>query len=173
MNENFLLKKYYDMTFIYSVLNDLSFNFYSNIYNISLLPTILGSSVLTILNSSNINDDKLKIINITINGLNAVILALVNSYKINDRITTFKNLKIKFTKLNHQIESIINSNNENVDITAIITEYDRLTDEVIFQFPSHIKNKIIRKYGGSRKLPNSLDVELSITTSNSQIVNIV
>jgi hypothetical protein len=169
MTDNILLKNYYDMTFIYSVLSDLSFNFYSNIYNISLLPTILGSSILTILNSSNINDDYLKIINITINGLNTVVLALVNSYKINERISTFKNMKTKFTKLNHQLESLINSNNKDNDINVIITEYDRLTDELIFQFPNHIKKKVIKKYGGSRKLPNSLDVELNI----SQIVNII
>ena len=169
MADNILLKNYYDMSFIYSVLSDLTFNFYSNIYNISLLPTILGSSILTILNSSNINDDYLKIINITINGLNTVVLALVNSYKINDRISTFKTLKTKFTKLNHQLEGIINSNNKDIDINPIITEYDRLIDELIFQFPSHIKKKVIKKYGGSRKLPNSLDVELNI----SQIVNIV
>ena len=106
------LKEYLDRTFILSLLCDLSYNFYSNIYNLTLLPTILGSSLLTILNSSEISNDILKIINISINGLNTVVLALVNSYKLNDRINSFKTYKVKYTKLSHLIESIINKNEE-------------------------------------------------------------
>ena len=156
------LKEYLDRTFILSLLCDLSYNFYSNIYNLTLLPTILGSSLLTILNSSEISNDILKIINISINGLNTVVLALVNSYKLNDRINAFKTYKVKYTKLSHLIESIINKN-EQIDLNSIITEYDRLNEELIYQFPNHIKNKIIKRYGGSRKLPNSLDLEFKTT----------
>lgn len=156
------LKEYLDRTFILSLLCDLSYNFYSNIYNLTLLPTILGSSLLTILNSSEISNDVLKIINISINGLNTVVLALVNSYKLNDRINAFKTYKVKYTKLSHLIESIINKNEE-IDLNSIITEYDRLNEELIYQFPNHIRNKIIKRYGGSRKLPNSLDLEFKTT----------
>lgn len=157
------LKEYLDRTFILSLLCDLSYNFYSNIYSLTLLPTILGSSLLTILNSSEISNDILKIINISINGLNTVVLALVNSYKLNDRINAFKTYKVKYTKLSHLIESLINKNEDNIDLNSIITEYDRLNEELVYQFPTHIKNKIIKRYGGSRKLPNSLDLEYKTT----------
>ena len=167
------LKEYLDRTFILSLLCDLSYNFYSNIYNLTLLPTILGSSLLTILNSSEISNDILKIINITINGLNTVVLALVNSYKLNDRINAFKLYKVKYTKLNHLIESIINKNGE-IDLNSIITEYDRLNEELVYQYPNHIKNKVISRYGGSRKLPNSLDLDYKTNVSQKvDIVNIV
>jgi len=59
-----ILKDYKDKAYITSILCELSYNYFSTIYNISLLPTILGSSILTILNSSEIKDDYLKIINI-------------------------------------------------------------------------------------------------------------
>ena len=160
-----ILKDYSDKSFISGILCDLSYNFYSSIYNISLLPTILGSSVLTILNSSVIDDDIMKKINIIINGSNALILALINSYKINDRVNNFKNNQIKFNKLHHIIESLIIKNGtteEGVDkgiIESLINDYDKLWEEINYQFPHHIRNKVIKKYGGQRKLPNSLDID--------------
>jgi len=158
-----ILKTYGDKAYITTVLCDLSYNYYSFIYNISLLPTILGSSILTILNSSMIDDNFLKKINIAVNGLNTVILALVNSYRLNDRINTFKNVKIKFNKLTHLIESITNKNSEGeidkITIENIINEYDRLYEDLVYQFPHHIKQKIIKKFGGVRELPNSLAID--------------
>ena len=88
------LKDYSDNCYITAILCELSYNYYSTIYNVSLLPTILGSSILTILNSSEINDEILEKIEISINGVNTIILALVNSYRLNDRdifIQQFKN----------------------------------------------------------------------------------
>jgi hypothetical protein len=51
-----------------------------------MLPTILGSSLLTIMNSADIDNSKMKIINIALNGLNTLILAISTNYKLNDRI---------------------------------------------------------------------------------------
>ena len=165
-----ILKKYNERIFISSILCDLSYNFYSNIFNISLLPTILGSSILTVLNSSEISSDIMKIINISINGLNTLILALMNSYKISDRVNNFKNNKIKFTKLNHLCESILNksdidslpSGDIKNTIDNIINEYDKIQEELIYQYPSHIRNKVIKKFGSSYTLPNSLEIDNSI-----------
>ena len=92
-----ILKDYGDRAYITYILCDLSYNFYSTIYNISLLPTILGSSILTILNSSEIDNDVLKKVNIIVNGCNTIILALVNNYRLNDRINSFNNSKINST----------------------------------------------------------------------------
>lgn len=168
------LKKYNDRIYISSVLCDLSFNFYSNIYNFLLLPTILGSSILTVINTAEISDSILKIINISINGLNTIVLALVNSYKLNDRITLFKNHKIKFTKLNHICENIINNKDDERPsgeyksvIENIINEYDKLQEELIYQYPNHIKKKVIKKYGDKLTLPNSLEVETNIIKNSS------
>ena len=107
-----ILKDYSDKCYITAILCELSYNFYSTIYNISLLPTILGSSILTILNSSEINDEILKKINISVNGVNTIILALINSYRLNDRINSFNNSRVKFNKLNHLIESVVNKHTD-------------------------------------------------------------
>jgi hypothetical protein len=158
-----ILKDYSDKCYITAILCDLSYNFYSTIYNISLLPTILGSSILTILNSSEINDEILKKINISVNGMNTIILALINSYRLNDRINSFNNSRIKFNKLNHLIESVVNKHTDrDIDrgiIENIINEYDKLFEDIPYRFPNHIRQKVIKKFGGKKMLPNSLAID--------------
>lgn len=171
-----ILKDYSDKCYITAILCELSYNFYSTIYNVSLLPTILGSSILTILNSSEINDGILKKINISINGVNTIILALINSYRINNRINSFNNSRIKFTKLNHLIESIVSKNTDgNIDkgiIENIINEYDKLFEDISYQFPNHIRQKVIKKFGGVKKLPNSLEIDYK-DSIKAEFINVV
>jgi len=172
-----ILKDYSDKCYITAILCELSYNFYSTIYNISLLPTILGSSILTILNSSEIDNDILKKINISVNGVNTIILALINSYRLNDRINSFNNSRIKFNKLNHLIESVVNKNNDSeIDkgvIENIINEYDKLFEDIPYQFPNHIRHKVIKKFGGVKKLPNSLEIDYSNTIKKNYMNNIM
>lgn len=167
-----LLQTYIDRAYVSTVLCDLSLNWYNTIYNISLAPTILGSSLLTILNSSEIPSHPMKIINITLNGLNTVILALMSTYKINDRINNFKTLKVKFNKLTHLMESIKNKNEE-IDksvVSGLIEEYDKLYEDLIYPFPQRVRSKVIKTYGGKKTLPNSLEVDYKLT---SEVVSIV
>jgi hypothetical protein len=172
-----ILKDYSDKCYITAILCELSYNFYSNIYNVSLLPTILGSSILTILNSSEINDEILKKINISINGVNTIILALINSYRLNDRINSFNNSRIKFNKLNHLIESVVNKNTDrDIDkgiVENIINEYDKLFEDISYQFPNHIRQKVIKKFGGVKKLPNSLEIDYNNTIKKDYINNMM
>lgn len=161
------LKQYRDRCYINSLLCELSYGFYNTINNICLFPTILGSSILTCLNSSSIENDKIKYTNIIINGAITIILAITTQYKIHDRIGLFKNYQSKFTKLNHHIESLLNSKKENEisneDISVIVNKYDLLVDELQFSYPEHIRKKIIKKYEKTNlTLPNSLAVDASI-----------
>ena len=162
-----ILKEYRDRCYINSLLCESSYNFYNMINNICLFPTILGSSILTCLNSSNVDNEKIKYINIIINASITIILAITTQYKIHDRIGMFKSYQSKFTKLNHYIEGIINNKKElevsNEDITTIVNKYDVLVDELLFSYPNHIRNKIIKKYEKTNiTLPNSLALQCSI-----------
>ena len=166
-----ILKEYRDRCYINSLLCESSYNFYNMINNICLFPTILGSSILTCLNSSNVDNEKIKYINIIINASITIILAITTQYKIHDRISMFKSYQSKFTKLNHYIEGIINNKKElevsNEDITTIVNKYDVLVDELLFSYPNHIRNKIIKKYEKtSITLPNSLALQCSIVIEN-------
>jgi len=152
------LKNLLDKIYITSILCELSYNYYNFINNCIILPTILGSSVLTVLNSSEIDANKTKIINITINGLNTIILALSANYKLNDRINNYKTNKTKSIKLQHLIESFI-TKNENITpsiLEGFVAEYDKIYEDLVFGFPNHIKDKVVKKYQGVKSLPNSL-----------------
>ena len=85
------LKTLLDKTYITGILCELSYNYYNFINNCIILPTILGSSLLTVMNSADIDASKMKIINITLNGLNTLILAISSNYKLIDRINNYKN----------------------------------------------------------------------------------
>ena len=158
-----LINEYYDKSFISSLLCELSYGFYSFLFNLVIFPTILSSSVLTVLNSSEIDKDIIKIINITINGINTILLAINSNFKLNERYSHFKSMKIKFTALNHRIETDrnkkINDVNYVINVDEIINTFDGLYNDLSYQFPTHIKNKVIKKYGNSKRLPNSLAVE--------------
>jgi len=152
------LKILLDKLYITSILCELSYNYYNLINNFIILPTILGSSILTVLNSSEIDTNKTKIINITINGLNTVILALSANYKLIDRINNYKVNKIKATKLQHIIESYL-LKNEPITPTileGLVNEYDNIYEQLVFGFPNHIKYKVVKKYQSTKSLPNSL-----------------
>jgi hypothetical protein len=166
------LKEYRDRCYINSLCCEASYNFYNLINNIFLFPTILGSSILTCLNSSNIDTEKIKYTNIIINGTITIILAITTQYKIHDRISMFKAYQSKYTKLNHHIESLLNSKKEieisNDEIISVVNKYDNLVDELFFTYPNHIRTKIIKKYQNTNiTLPNSLQLDSSIVIINT------
>jgi hypothetical protein len=80
-NNNNLINEYFDKSYITSILCELSYSYYSFLYQMLIFPTILSSSVLTVLNSSSIDENAVKIINITINGMNTVLLAINSNFK--------------------------------------------------------------------------------------------
>lgn len=167
-------KQLLDKIYITALLCELSYNYYNRINNFVMLPTILGSSILTVLNSSDIDINKMKIINITINGLNTLILAISTNYKLVDRINNYKINRIKAVKLQHIIESCI-MKNDNISPTILegfINEYDKLYEDLFYGFPHHIKREVVQKYQNTKSLPNSLSFLASTTTSDIVISNV-
>jgi hypothetical protein len=110
------------------------------------------------MNSADIDINKMKVINITLNGLNTLILAISTNYKLIDRINNYKTNKIKSIKLQHLMESYLlkNSNTSPEVLEGFINENDKIHEELIFGFPYHIKMKVIKKYQNKKSLPNSL-----------------
>ena len=167
-----ILKQYRDRCYINSLLSEASYNFYNMINNIFLFPTILGSSILTCLNTSDVDTEKIKYINIIINGTITIILAITTQYKIHDRISMFKAYQTKYTKLNHQIEGLLNTKKENEividDVNTIVNKYDLLVEELQFNYPEHLKNRIVKRFKDTNiTLPNSLALQADIITISS------
>ena len=149
------------------ILCDKSSNYYSLLKNIFNVPLILASSLMSILNSSQIEENKLKYINIIVNALTALILSLANNFKFQERATNFKTQGNKFNKLVHSIEdNLVNElNNITTDtLRNLITAYDNINENVDFDFPYHIKQDVRRFFLNQRVLPNILNCERSGTS---------
>ena len=174
-----LLKIYQDKAYVSAILCDKSSNYYSLLKNIFNVPLILASSLMSILNSSQIEENKLKYINIIVNALTALILSLANNFKFQERATNFKTQGNKFNKLVHSIEdNLVNElNNITTDtLRNFITTYDNINENVDFDFPYHIKQDVRRFFLNQRVLPNILNCErsgaspLSTPKLNSNVV---
>jgi hypothetical protein len=108
---------------------------------------------------------------------NTILLTINSNFKLNDRYNSFRATKIKFNALLHRIESDknkkLNDPSYIINVDDIINSFDSLYNDLSYQFPSHIKNKVIKKYGNKKKLPNSLQIECETpsATANVDIVS--
>lgn len=172
-NKNVKLQSYLDKCWVSSVLCDYHYQYYNKISMIVMLPTIIGSAILTCLNSSEIETNIIRWINISVNGTNTLIIALTTNYKLQDRLTTYKTLYNKYQKLSHKIESIINNSNDITDkmLDDIINEYDTLQNDNDYGYLSSYKKMIIKKYGKIKQMPNSLQLECETPSATIEIVN--
>ena len=165
-----LLKIYQDKSYVSTILCEKSSNYYSLLKNIFNVPLILASSLMSILNSSQIEENKLKYINIIVNALTALTLSLANNFKFQERATNFKTQGNKFNKLVHSIEDNLVNEPNNITTEALrnfITAYDNINENIDYDFPYHIKQDVRKVFLHQRVLPNILNCERSGETPAS------
>ena len=176
-----LLKAYQDKAFVSSILSEKSSNYYGFLKNLFSIPLILSNSIICIINSSTIDSNQLKIINVILNGFTTLILTLTNFYKFSERCTLFKQNAVKFNKIVHGIEDSLINDIQNLTLEQLrtyIDQYDLLTEQIEFSFPEHIKKEVKETYKNDRVLPNSINCIRSHRTpalkaSKSNLENII
>ena len=98
--------------------------------------------------------DNVRIANIVLNVATSVILSL------NERVINFSSKGVKFNKLCHKIEDLLYNCIDEItreNIRAIIDDNDAINEQIEYPFVSYIKEKLIKKYGGNRIMPNCLN----------------
>ena len=158
------LEMYRDRCYIMSLLCSESSSFFSLLKTLLNLPIILTSSIMSIMNSGLFTTDDMKLPNIILNTSTALILSLVNTFKLPERQSNFKTCHIKYTKLLHKIEDSIVNDKDSLTtehLRAFIGEYDNIQENTEYGFPNHIKTKIKNTYYGKRTLPNILNCTTS------------
>ncbi len=150
-----ILKEYRDKTYIYQILSLKTNEYYSQIKQVINIPLIISSSIMTICNSGSFNSEDMKIPNIVINALTALLISLINNYKIIEKQQTFRNLSLKYMALLHDIEDKIanDTNIEPDEVRTIIKQYDDLISQTDFIIPNHIKAKVKKQYNKKLYLP--------------------
>ena len=147
--QKILLKKYKDKSLIMGILGKRSYEFFSRLQSFVNIPLILSSTTLAILNSASLTGEEMKIPNIVINSITGLTLALVNNFKINDKVSAFKNLGTKMTKLNNRIEEATANDLDNITsekLSLFIKEYETLNETCDYSFPTSIKKNIYNRY---------------------------
>lgn len=161
--QELLLKQYQERSFVSSILSEEACNYYHMIKNIVNIPLIICNSIMVCINSIIIDPDLLKILNIILNTSTGLILSLISSFKIYEHITTFNQLRIKYTRISHLLDTKLTNEIDKIDndfIQSIINEYDAITEANEYQFPLHIRAKVKKQYMDKLALPNSLAVEI-------------
>jgi hypothetical protein len=177
-----LLKNYKDKSLIIGILAKRSYEFFSTIQTFVNIPLILSSTTLAILNSATLSGEQMKVPNIIINSITGLTLAMINNFKISDKVSVFKTLGTKMNKLNHRIEETIANDIDNITdekLSSFIKEYETLIESCDFNFPTSIKRKVYDRYKNKGYiLPNSLigfdDIAIEdLNANNINGINIV
>lgn len=157
-----ILEDFRDKCYVNNILCQKTSDYYNNIKFIISIPLIFCTSIMTILNSSEIPSNQLKYANIIINGFTTIIIGLINNLKFAEKQNNFKVLASKYNKLCHYIEDILSYKIEDISndiVSIIVNDYDNLDELLEYSYPEHIKNNVRKIYLNKKKLPNILNCQ--------------
>lgn len=145
--------------------------YYSGIKNKLVLPSILISATLVILNSLGANQEDEKILegitytNIVMNAIGFILITWENQFKISEKAQNFKDIGDSFIKLHHSIDRSLNSGNlNNQFLNNLIDKYDTLLSQCD-SFPGHIANNVKKQYDEKTELPMVLTSSIVSTST--------
>ena len=125
-----------------------------------MIPLIIITSVLSIINASDFDSKQMKLPNVIINASVAMIMAMIQNFKLSEKESIFKQINSKMTRHCHLIEDMLNNSLQTLDsedVSKVILEYDNIIDMNEFTFPNHIKRNVTSIYKGKRALPSVLN----------------
>lgn len=147
-----MLNEYKNKIEVMSRLCHESSGHFSGIKNMLVLPSILISAALVILNSlaTNQEDDKVKegitYTNIVLNAIGFILVSWQNQFKIAEKAQNFKDLGDSFIKLHHSIDRSTNSGTlNNQFLNNLIDKYDNYLSQCD-SFPGNVVKKIQCEY---------------------------
>lgn len=146
MNYN-RLSKTKEKASILNIILNRSISHYNRIKQILQYPLITTSSLLVVLNSYYENDEeKLKLINVILNGTNVVIMAILNNLNITAKIENFNGKVQELIDLIHTIDNSL-CNNDYTKTEELIGKFDLICKNIMTDaIPSYIKNGVQKEY---------------------------
>lgn len=179
-----ILEEYRDKCYVNNVLCQKSSEYYGRLKMLISIPLIILSSIMTVMNSAELNSSSIdiyymrivKILNIILNSFTVLLISFNNTFKISEKHNQFRILSIKYIKLCHVLEDnlvySINQISHNT-IFELVVEYDNLNESLEYSFPDHIKRAVKKMYKNKKTLPNILNCETDfIHDQNTLMENI-
>ena len=169
------LLEYRDKIHIYNVLTSQASDYYGTLKSFVNIPIIISSSAMSIINSS-FEPNDMKIPNIVLNCVVALMISMISNFKIVERSSNFRNNSLKFLKLQHLVEDkLSNSDIDIEDVRDVVRQYDELLENTE-QIPNFIKKRVYKIYVGKKYLPvilceGSQDISPAVTKPPSEVMN--
>jgi hypothetical protein len=108
---------------------------------------------MSIINSSFAPED-MQIPNICINACTALLIGLINNFKIVEQSSNFRNISSKFLKLLHLVEDkLTNPDLDIEDVRDCTRQYDEILEQIDTTIPNFIKSRVRKMYIGKKYLP--------------------
>jgi len=149
-----IMDDYIDMIYIYEIICNETFTYYSNLKFSFEFPIIFINIIMTVINSTIDDMYIIKYSNIFLNVSTMLLVSLSNYFKINEKCEILKINRDKFIKLYNMIEKKKYTEEITVDfIDSIISNYESIIDNINFTFPQSILNKVRANYAEKRTLP--------------------
>ena len=145
-----------DRAEIMSVLLTKSTGYWSKIDKILKYPLIVTSSGLVIINSYfKDNDVDIKLPNVILNGINVLIMGILNNLALTQKIENLKAKAVEFLELSHEIEAELMLNNFTNDKIILIQEkYDIIMKYTLVEaVPESVKKSVRKMFSGKKTLP--------------------
>lgn len=160
MDSNNLMMTLYDIRdrcFIYSIMLSDASSSLGKMKIFFKLPAIFISVLLSVLNSSKFNEtEEIKIVNTVFNALIALLIGVENTLQIDNKKQVFTSTKNKFEKLMSGIEKKLLDTSDPVSIEFVqncITDFELIDDDLTFDIPKSVRNRVKRDFTGKRTLP--------------------
>ena len=130
-NSNELWQKYREMARIMSILCNRTAGWYNLWKQIVMIPLIILSSSLAVLNGSFQDNNGMRIVNIVCNSITAVLIGINSQLRISEKASMYYDLASKFSKLEHSIEQNVSLRDVSSDkLNNFIQTYDTLMESV-------------------------------------------
>jgi hypothetical protein len=160
MDSNNLLVTLHDIKdrcFIYSIMLADASSSLGKMKIIFKLPAIFISVLLSVLNSSKFNEsEEISVVNTVLNAFIALLIGVENTLQIDNKKQVFTSTKNKFEKLMSNIEKKILDTSEPTSVEFVqncITEFEQIDDDLTFDIPKSVRNRVKRDFLGKRTLP--------------------
>ena len=175
-NHRTTLLEYKDKIHIYNVLTSQASDYYGTLKSFVNIPIIISSSAMSIISDS-FEAETMKIPNIVLNCVVALMVSMISNFKIVERSSNFRNVSLKFLKLQHLLEDKLSdtSNVDIEDVRDIVRQYDELLENTEM-IPSFIKKRVYKMYVGKKYLPiilceGSQDISPHASKPPSEVMN--
>jgi hypothetical protein len=160
METNNLLNTLHDIRdrcFVYSIMLAESASSLGKMKIFFKMPAIFISIVLSVINSSKLNEtEEINIINTVFNAFIALLIGVENTLQIDNKKQVFTSTKNKFEKLLSTIEKRLLDTSEPIHVEFVqntINEFEQIDDDLTFDIPKSVQERAKKNFTSIRTLP--------------------